>query len=63
MAGLVAEWTATLLPGDGEQADQAVQRGGSFVSPRLWCRSATRRSNYVDYVTHHFGFRCVRALG
>lgn len=63
MAGLVAEWTATLLPEDGGRGRQAIQRGGSFVSPPLWCRAATRRSNYVDYVTHHFGFRCVRALG
>ncbi len=62
MAGLVAEWTATLLPAEGDQAQQAIQRGGSFVSPPLWCRAGTRRSNYVDYVTHHFGFRVVRAL-
>jgi len=59
MAGLVAEWTCT--PADGSQ-EQYIQRGGTFASPSEWCRAATRRSNFANWNTPHFGFRIVREL-
>lgn len=57
MAGLVIEWTASVLA-DG----QRVQRGAASTSPAAWCRAASRRTQRGDWVAPQFGFRVARAV-
>lgn len=60
MAGLVLEWTRT--PSGADDAEQYIQRGGSFHSPSNWCRAASRKSNQADQPNISFGFRYVLEL-
>jgi len=56
MAGTLREWTLS----DTEDANVAVIRGGSWLSPAEDCRAARRYPESADYRSIDVGFRLVR---
>lgn len=59
LAGNVADWTATPVPG---QPGHYIQRGGHYAAPARGCRMAARVARAANSREPHVGFRVVRSL-
>jgi formylglycine-generating enzyme required for sulfatase activity len=75
MHGNVREWCADFFddafyrvsptddPAGPACGPRRVQRGGSFVDPSTFCRSAMRLGDYPDEQSRRVGFRVVEEWG
>jgi formylglycine-generating enzyme required for sulfatase activity len=59
MAGNVAEWSATLVPGPDEKV-QAIVKGGSFASQDVALSVGAEVQIDVSSALPELGFRCAR---
>jgi formylglycine-generating enzyme required for sulfatase activity len=62
MAGNVAEWTATLVPGKSEPEVRAVVKGGSFASTAEALAVAAGMQVVAGNALPQVGFRCARTI-
>jgi formylglycine-generating enzyme required for sulfatase activity/predicted Ser/Thr protein kinase len=62
MHGNVCEWCWDVYAGTSQQNGGRVERGGSWGSHPVYCRSAVRHSDLPTFASDNLGFRIARSL-